>query len=42
MWYEQRIREETEKNLKLRHLHEELTRKKIEQSHSQMNATLDA
>lgn len=41
MWYEQRIREETAKNLKLRQLHEDLTRKKIEQQHSEMNATID-
>jgi len=31
VWYERRIVEETEKNARLRQLHDELTRKKLEQ-----------
>lgn len=30
IWYERRIQEETEKNSKLRQLHDDLTRKKLE------------
>lgn len=30
VWYERRIQEETVKNLKLRELHDDLTRKKLE------------
>lgn len=41
VWYEQRIQEETAKNLRLRQLHDDLTRKKIEQQHSEMNVAMD-
>lgn len=40
-WYEQRIQEETEKNTKLKELHENLTKIKIEQQTKMMNATIE-
>jgi len=40
-WYEQRIEEETNRNRKLRELHDNLTAIKLEQKHHAMNATMD-
>jgi len=41
VWYVRRIQEETVKNLKLRELHDDLTRKKLEIQYQQMNASAE-
>ena len=41
VWYEQRIEEETAKNLKLRLLHESLTQIKLQQKQHEMNVATD-
>ena len=42
VWYEQRIQEETDRNRKLRELHENLTAIRLLQHTQAMNATADA
>jgi len=41
VWYERRILEETEKNQRLRQLHDDLTAKKVQMQQQEMMASAD-